>query len=400
MFALSHKQSSLSCQSALRINAPIAILTSCIVGILGSCIAAEAFFQFGHSHILQTCDKEEKSSYARAIPYYDIAIRLNPTHFWAHFHRAHAKYGVSDLPGADADYEAAVKLMPRIAAAYRWKAHMQGHFGDVGELRSLKDAIDCNPRDGESWRDLGWWRANHDDKEGAVADLTKGIELSASPSAFDYELRGRLYSDLGEHAKAVDDHNHAIQLRPQYGDGYWLRADARAKLKDWCGALVDYARAIELGSEKSKVYGKIAWIYHWQDRHEEALKEFTKAIELKPNMELYLGRAYTRIELKDHKGAISDLDAHIKFDPKCCGAHEARGKEREALGDVKGAIEDYSSVIAHDPRCQFHCYLYVYRGKARLKLGDEAGAKLDFQSALNINPYSSEASDWLKKLTR
>ena len=58
----------------------------------------------------------------------------------------------------------------------------------------------------------------------------------------------------------------------------------------------------------------------------EAIRDFTIAIELKPNFtEAYCGRGIAKNILKDHQGALIDLNKAIELDSSFSEAYAHRG---------------------------------------------------------------------------
>ncbi len=94
-----------------------------------------------------------------------------------------------------------------------------------------------------------------------------------------------------------------------------------------------YNRAVDLGEE--------------EERWEDAIAEFDKAIELDPNLALaYSGRGHSYVELGNVEQAIVDYDQAIELDPDLALAYRGRGLAYAELGDVDQGLADLEKALA------------------------------------------------------
>jgi len=118
-------------------------------------------------------------------------------------------------------------------------------------------------------------------------------------------------------------------------------------------------------------------------RAQEAIKAFTKAIELDPKLALaYFNRGAMYNYLGNHQQAISNYDRVIEFHPKLTNAYFYRGNSYRDLGDYRRAIKDYDRVIELDPKyvAAYTCRAIVYR-----RLGDHRQAIRDETSVIELS---------------
>ena len=112
--------------------------------------------------------------------------------------------------------------------------------------------------------------------------------------------------------------------------------------------------------------------------YEEAIKDYSKALETKPGKRiLLLRRGYCYEKIKDYENAIVDYSAIIKNDPKAYRVFQRRATVNFEKGDYKKALSDVSKAIYH-----FRGYnpksLYMLRAKTYKKLGEPAKAAKDY----------------------
>ena len=124
-----------------------------------------------------------------------------------------------------------------------------------------------------------------------------------------------------------------------------------------------------------------------------AVADFTKAIELKPNLSRgYFYRGIAKLELEDAKGAIADYNKAVELSPdyaSCCGAvfgysgYYLRGFAKSNLNDYKGVSKDFIKLLGRSP---WDARDYFYRGLVKLELEDAKGAVADFTKAIEDRP--------------
>jgi tetratricopeptide (TPR) repeat protein len=158
--------------------------------------------------------------------------------------------------------------------------------------------------------------------------------------------------DLDE---AINDFTKAIQLKPKYSDAYWGRGMAR-KMKN---------------------------------EYKEASDDLEKSIQLNPNNdEAYISLAEVKYHLSDYGKAELYYSIYLKKHPKDFDTYSDRGYVRMKRLNIKEAIKDYTKAIDLNPNIQYQDYLD--RGKAKYIIQDYEGAKKDFSKSIEIEPNSLE----------
>jgi Zn-dependent membrane protease YugP/tetratricopeptide (TPR) repeat protein len=121
-----------------------------------------------------------------------------------------------------------------------------------------------------------------------------------------------------------------------------------------------------------------------QRKWEEAVAEFTRAIELNPELTLaWHNRAVVQVLLGRIDAARSDLDAAIRLAPQFADALAGRGYVRSLQGDLDGALNDCNAALRieneSDEALSARGTVYLAQGKYDLAIGD-------FTAALQLAP--------------
>ena len=129
---------------------------------------------------------------------------------------------------------------------------------------------------------------------------------------------------------------------------------------------------------------------HKERKLDEAIKHYTKSIQLEPD-NLMLNRAYNnRGNAYDGKGeqdlAFDDYSMAIESNPDEADAYFYRGFIYEGKRDVRKAIKDYDKAIELNPD---HVDAYVYRASVANR--DSALVIKDYSKAIELNPNHTYA---------
>ena len=126
-------------------------------------------------------------------------------------------------------------------------------------------------------------------------------------------------SKVEKSAEPAEDHapdgaDHAENLEAA---DYGRRGAASAARRDFEHALADLNRACELAADNPEFFFERGVVYVNTDKPQLAMKDFDRALELKPGYVLaLLNRAELRIKAKDFAGARTDLDAVDQYAAK------------------------------------------------------------------------------------
>jgi|GEM_PF-864430 len=140
--------------------------------------------------------------------------------------------------------------------------------------------------------------------------------------------------------------------------------------------------------------------FYNKGEYDQAISDFTKAIELKPDYALaYCNRGNSRDEKGEYDQAIADYTKAIELNPDYAGAYNNRGISWKNKGEYDKAIADYTEAIALKP---IYAEAYNNRGISLNGKGEYDQAIADYTKAIELKPnyedaYNNRGISWRKK---
>jgi uncharacterized caspase-like protein/Tfp pilus assembly protein PilF len=166
---------------------------------------------------------------------------------------ADRKANLSDITGAIADYDEAIRLDPKLARAfwgrgisYTWKDD------DTRAIADFDEAIRLNPKLAGVFFERGKAHARKGDDARAIADLDEALRIDPKFTGAFFE-RGKAHARKGDDARAIADLDEAIRLNSKLADAFIERGNAYSRKGASSQALEDYRRALELDPANERV---------------------------------------------------------------------------------------------------------------------------------------------------
>lgn len=244
--------------------------------------------------------------------------------------------------------------------------------------------------DAESYFESGVQDYQSGNRQAAIAEFTKAIELDPSfiPA---YDARAVARFQTKDYTDAIADCDKVIGLAHDDEHAYLIKGACRYYLHDIESALKPLSTAITMNPNDAlarDIHGMVlAEFREWDD----AIADFTKAIQLNPcDGQAYLGRAASELLLKEYEKSLADASNAIAFsrDNTLIGeAYSTRADAKTHLKDRAGAFADANMSVLlgiSDEKS------YITRASVEGLWDDFSHASNDLRIAIQINPTNSE----------
>lgn len=254
------------------------------------------------------------------------------------------------------------------------------------DQKKFKDAIpdfdkciELIPSYAEAYINRGIAKYKTDDFQGSIEDYNKSEEIDPELSLI-YIKRGESKQAVQDYSGAREDYDKYFQKVGKENHPIVLgnRGYVKFKLGDIEGAMEDYNKALKIDPNNAQVYLNRAGIYMDRGNYKAAHEDYNSYIKKmgEKNHEILWLRASTRYEIKDFKGALSDLDKAIKLNSQKVEYFYYRALVKEELKDLKGSLKDFDIVLSKDPS---HIAI-IYRANIKFKLKDYKGSISDYDA--------------------
>jgi len=301
----------------------------------------------------------------------EINLRHDPLTFWSYVSKnipkadnlnnlADAFYKVKKFDQAEAYYQKAATADPKSIRAYEGLSQLaqeQQHWGQV--IDSSQKIIELNPQLPQAYFSLGEaYRILGQSKE-AVETYSHLLELFPDNEKIDVQV--------------IEAYGRAIADNPQNA----LYKEKREEVLD------DYEGLSKRKNYSAADYYNLGFLYEQVGGKEEAVRFYTKAVQMKPD---YKDALYNLANLYrdggNYKIAMALYDRLVHFHPKFVPGYLNMGEIFNALGDQARARQFYLKVIDLDPE----------NGDAYLNLGYLSESQGDLNEAVNYYEKTVEVT--------
>ena len=253
--------------------------------------------------------------------------------------------------------DAGLRRFPNAAVLYASRADLERSpelCRYEAALADCRKAVGLDPGCAWMWASFGRALGGFADGRAAIPALTRACEL-APRSGWMRAWRGATYARLGEKRRALRDFDRAAALMPWYAQTY-----------SWRGALLN-----TLGL------------------HARARADLDLALRLNAGHAFSLYERFkARLALKDYPGAVADVNAAFRRDPKYSWLGGRPKDEAQRLLELE-ALDTAVSASPREP------WLRAWRGFSRLQCGDPRRAVSDLERAVRLRPGSALIAAWL-----
>jgi len=257
----------------------------------------------------------------------------------------------------------------------------------VEDYKTIQEAYDKSQKEiGELKKQLAKAKGEKEKKQ-VEAKITDDERLFEANKWFEKGYSHTLNTEMDS---AIEAYTSAISLNPDYaeaynnrGISYYLRGIFTSEQSQFEQAMKDFSKVIALKPESYSGYFAQGVIFAYKEEYDKAIKELNKAIALNPDEDIaYVQRGLVYSKIKQFGNAVADYNKVIvKGGPFSAIAYSNRGGISLASKQYERAIEDYNKAIELRPK---NTLFYNNRGATYANKGQYDRAISDFQKACDM----------------
>ncbi len=222
--------------------------------------------------------------YDEALASYDRALELNPRFAWAWTGKGQVLERLNQIERALAAHETATELQPGNVWAWYNKAEVLHSQRDYdGSMRVLDRALELDPHHAESWAKRGQVLRALERFPEALNAYNRALELNP-PYAWAWNGKGLCAQGAGAACKRRSKHlsrPRAIS-RARSGIGT-TRSEMLVEMGQYQQAFGPTQQATRVASGHAYSWAKLAQVYRYLQRYEDAVEAYERALILKPD---------------------------------------------------------------------------------------------------------------------
>ncbi|RMF34759.1 MAG: tetratricopeptide repeat protein [Chlorobiota bacterium] len=237
--------------------------------------------------------------------------------------------------------------------------HLYDHTESQQELEAtLKDALQLYPQRPWLWYVYGLIALKRGDHLDAQRALTESIRLE--PSADAYVALARLHRVVGQTANAIECYSRALELNRKHIAAWTERCMLRLEANQPDQALADIAQAIELAPDVGQFYYLRARCLLALGKESQALEDLIAAVQRDPTcIDAWLLSSQLWRQRGEYAQAIYALKQVLSVMPDDVSAHIAMAETQLAIGRFNAARHHIQRVLELRPEQGEELFLHV-----------------------------------------
>jgi len=161
---------------------------------------------------------------------------------------------------------------------------------------------------------------------------------------------GVAWNKSGDHDRAIESYNKAVDSDPLYTSAYFYRAGTWEQKGMTDKAIADYTRVIKLNPELENAYSRRGNVWQVKGNLDRAIADYTKILKLNPrDADAYHNRGNAWGRKGNYKKAVADFNRALKLNPDNPSVYDNRGNAWSRRKNYARAIADYKKALETDP---------------------------------------------------
>lgn len=219
--------------------------------------------------------------------------------------------------------------------------------------------------------------------EDALAAYDKAVNLKPD-YVQGWNGQGKALFELKKYQEALAAYDKAIQIQSDYLEAWSGRGFALVKLQRYLEAISSFDRAIQLKFDYAEVWNAKGEAFSSLNQYDNAIKSYNKAIEFKPDYyQAWYKKGLALQNLKQYDEAVTAYDKVVELKPDYEPAWYNRGNALVNLNRYQDAFTAYDKAVQYK---QNYYQAWLSRGNVLINLRRYPEAIESFNQVIKYNP--------------
>lgn len=201
--------------------------------------------------------------------------------------------------------------------------------------------------------------------------------------------QGKALFELKKYPEALAAYDKAIQIQPDYLEAWSGRGFSLANLQRYSEAIASFDRAIQLKNNYPEVWNAKGDAFRNLNQYDNAIKSYNKAIEFQPDFyEAWYKKGLALHNLKQYDEAVIAFDKVVELKPDYDSAWYNLGNALVNSNRYQDAFIAYDKAVQYKPS---YYIAWSSRGNVLINLRRYPEAIESFNQAIKYNPSNYQA---------
>lgn len=206
--------------------------------------------------------------------------------------------------------------------------------------------------------------------------------IEVAPSSRAYSNLAVLYRQEKNNDKAFELLTSAIALNKADDHSMLLRGNVYFERQEFAKAMADYNRCLEINPRNASAYSSRGSCLGAQGQYEDALKDITKALEMDSTiLRAYVNRGLIEYQTQRYDESITDYRHYLFYKPEDADVWNTLGVTYAAKNDPENARKCYDKSIVLLPT---QGIFLLNRARLELNQGNKTAAAADVAAAQKL----------------
>ncbi|WP_138500400.1 tetratricopeptide repeat protein [Nostoc sp. PA-18-2419] len=201
--------------------------------------------------------------------------------------------------------------------------------------------------------------------------------------------QGRTLLELKKYKEALAAYDKAIQIKPDYLEAWIGRGFVLGNLQHYQEAIASFNKALELNNKNSQIWNAKGEVLSSLGQYDQAIESYEKAIELKSDdFEAWYKKGLALQNLKRYQDAVAAFQKVVELKPDYVLAWYNWGNALVNLQRYEDAFTAYDKAVQYKPN--FY-QAWLSRGNILMNLQRYPDAIESFNQVIKYNPSNYQA---------